>query len=96
MFDSVDLIRQAGFSNYLFMKLPPLDKIPGNVLRTAANETTIPSPTQIEEWEDALEAAVANFSQASGVENVFVFDSYDFLDAVIVNAESYGIKNTTG
>lgn len=86
-------VYRAGYRHWLFMKLPPLDRTPGNVVRAAG---PLPNATMIGWWDDALDRHAATFAAENGNATALVFDSNTFLNQVLDNPSEYNITNTTG
>lgn len=86
-------VYRAGYRHWLFMKLPPLDRTPGNVVRAAG---PLPNATMIGWWDDALDRHAAAFAAENGDATALVFDSNTFLNQVLDNPSEYNITNTTG
>ncbi|KAF1344469.1 hypothetical protein BDV97DRAFT_393066 [Delphinella strobiligena] len=61
-FAAVEQIYQAGYRNFLFMNLPPLDKTPGNVAKGA--EKARPNETMVGSWNDLLVGYVDAFTSS--------------------------------
>lgn len=92
--ESVQPVYEAGYKNFLFMNLPPLDRTPGNLARAAG---PLPNTTMIGWWDDSLEQHAADFAANNQDVTTLVFDANTFLNHVLDNAaQEYGIKNTTG
>lgn len=82
----------AGYRNWLFMKLPPLDRTPGNVVRAAG---PLPNKTMVGWWDDALDRHASAFAAQNEDATALVFDSNTFLNHVLDNPAEYDITNTT-
>ncbi|KAF2226855.1 lysophospholipase A [Elsinoe ampelina] len=96
LFASVQSLSDLGYTNFLFLNLPPLDVTPGNVANAAANKTIYPSVAQIGAWNSELAAQAKGFEERNRGANAMVFDTFSYLHGVIDRAERYGLKNTTG
>ena len=94
LFDSATAISSAGYSTFLFMLLPPLDRNPANVVNAAKGAPLYPNTTQIHAYNDALTKGAKAFGRKEGVK-VLVFDTYGFLNGVLDDGARYGLKNTT-
>lgn len=92
LFEAVQTIYDAGYHNFLFMNLPPLDRTPGNVLKS----TPLPNATMIDWWDTALLSHTSTFKQANPKAEAFVFDVNTFLNGVLDSPGRYGIVNSTG
>ena len=76
------------------MELPPLERTPGNLINAAQGKPLYPNTTQVLAYNHALKEGARKFGRERRV-NAMVFDTHTFLDSVLGNAESYGIRNTT-
>lgn len=93
LFTRVEKIYNLGYKQYLFMKLPPLNRTPPNLIRAAG---PLPNTTMIEWYNDALSNHSAIFQQAHPDTKMMVFDTTTYLNYVLDHPAEYGIKNTTG
>ncbi len=92
MFDqSVTPIYKAGYKNFLFINLPPLDRAPYNLVKPALN----PNTTMINWWDEILEQHREAFHDANKDTNTLLFDANSFLNSILDNAGNYGFKNIT-
>ena len=73
------------------MGLPPLDKTPSALLSAHPGV----NGTMITNWDTILAATAKDFENAHPGSNVFVFDTYSFLNGVLANAAQEHITNTT-
>lgn len=89
---SVTPLYEAGYYNFLFVNLPPLDRTPGNVLKTEPS----PNKAMIGWWDDALEKYSTGFAAEHKEVKTMLFDANTFLNGVLDDASEYGIMNTTG
>lgn len=92
LFNSVETLYEAGYKNYLFMNLPPLDRTPGNVLKTHP----LPNATMVNQWDSILADHVQNFETENEGVKAMLFDVNGFLNGVLDHPAQYGIKNSTG
>lgn len=92
LFESVQSVYNAGYRNFLFMNLPPLDRTPGNLLKS----TPLPNTTMIDSWDEILSSHIDIFNKQNTCANAFGFDVNGFLNGVLDPPEKYGIKNVTG
>ena len=92
LFQSVQGIYDLGYKNYLFMKLPPLNRTPPNLIRAAG---PLPNATMIQWFDQALSNHSAAFHTEHPDTEVMVFDTTTFLNYVLDHPTEYGIKNTT-
>ncbi|KAH9218365.1 hypothetical protein DL95DRAFT_489408 [Leptodontidium sp. 2 PMI_412] len=90
-FKSMETIYEAGYRNFLFMNLPPLERTPGN--QVSANP--LPSSTMVNQYNSAISAAATTFVASHPGAKAMVFDTYSFLSGILDNPSKYGIKNTT-
>ncbi|GAB7349775.1 hypothetical protein MBLNU459_g0496t2 [Dothideomycetes sp. NU459] len=98
LFASVQTLADAGYANFLFLNLPPLDRTPANAARAAP----LPNATMVDAWGRELATQAAAFAarnpgtpHADGV-RAMVFDANAFLNGVMNDAAAYGIRNVTG
>jgi len=91
-FAALETVYAAGYKNYLFMGLPPLDKTPSNV----NNAHPLPNLTMIEEWNSQLATSASKFESSHAGSKTMVFDTYGSLSKILANPTQYGITNTTG
>ncbi|KAH8902334.1 hypothetical protein BR93DRAFT_261874 [Coniochaeta sp. PMI_546] len=89
---SVAPLLDAGYRNFLFVNLPPLDKTPSNLLKAPAVRS--PNVTMIGWWNDALAERAESLNRQDGV-TAMVYDANSFLNGVLDNPSRYGVKNTT-
>lgn len=89
---SVEPVYKAGYKKWLFMKLPPLDRTPGNLVRAAG---PLPNKTMIGWWDDTLDQHASAFADKYEDATVLVFDSNTFLNYVLDHPAEYNITNTT-
>lgn len=75
------------------MNLPPLNRTPGNLIRSAG---PLPNATMIEWWNSSLQKHAAAMQTHHPDSNVMLFDANTFLNRVLDHHEEYGIKNSTG
>ncbi|KAG9721691.1 carbohydrate esterase family 16 protein, partial [Aureobasidium melanogenum] len=89
LFASVQNVYDTGYRNFLFMNLPPLDRTPGNVLKT----TPLPNTTMINWWDSTLTSHIQAFRKQNPEANAFGFDANGFLNGILDSPDKYGIKN---
>lgn len=89
---SVEPVYKLGYKNFLFMNLPPLDRTPGNLVRSAG---PLPNKTMIGWWDDSLAQHATDFSTNHTDATSLVFDTNTFLNNVLDNAAEYDITNIT-
>lgn len=88
---SVRPMYDAGYKNFLFVNLPPLD-------RTAANlvtENPLPNKTMITWWNESLLRHSQDLAVQRRDAHTMVYDANAFLNGVLDNPIRYGIRNTT-
>ncbi|KAH8687445.1 hypothetical protein BGZ60DRAFT_393605 [Tricladium varicosporioides] len=90
-FKALETVWDAGYRNYLFMNLPPLDKTPSN-LKTS---TPLPNAAMVHTWNSLVTAASQGFSASHSGTKAMVFDTYTYLSKILDSPAEYGIKNTT-
>ncbi|RYP10791.1 hypothetical protein DL764_000413 [Monosporascus ibericus] len=88
---SVKPMYEAGYKNFLFINLPPLDRTAANVRK----ERPLPNKTMIGWWNKALERHRRAFQARNRAAETLVYDANSFLNGVLDDPEPYGIKNTT-
>jgi phospholipase/lecithinase/hemolysin len=87
---SADLYN-AGYHNFLFLNLPPLDRNPGNLVR----DRKLPNATEIGWWDEELRTQSAAFEAAHEDARALVFDANALLHGVLDDPAPHGITNTT-
>lgn len=87
----MDELYELGFTSFLFLNIPPLDRRLGNVER----ENPRPNATQIELFKGLLETHADEFERARPWAEVGVFDAHAVLSEVLDHPARYGIVNTT-
>ncbi|KAF4628234.1 hypothetical protein G7Y89_g9917 [Cudoniella acicularis] len=92
-FEALETVYNAGYRNYLFMNLPPLDRTPANVL---PNATILPSHSMLQTYNNLLSTASNTFASTHPGTKTMLFDTYSYLSAILDDPSKYGIKNTTG
>ncbi|KAI1419296.1 hypothetical protein F5Y12DRAFT_789202 [Xylaria sp. FL1777] len=88
---SVRPMYEAGYKNFLFINLPPLDRTAANVM----SETPLPNKTMIGWWSDSLAKHSRIFASENQDVKTMVYDANKFLNGVLDNPGKYAIKNTT-
>ncbi|KAF4839781.1 Acetylesterase [Colletotrichum siamense] len=89
----------AGARNYLFLNVPPLERMPRTTQSSAA-ATRIPlEKAAVEDWNGRLRVLARDWRQAHDDVTVFQYDTYGLFDRVIDTPERYKetavYKNTT-
>ncbi|GAP83226.2 putative lysophospholipase A [Rosellinia necatrix] len=87
---SVQSMYEAGYKNFLFINLPPLDRTAANVLSV----TPRPNKTMIGWWGDSLAAHSMKFAAQNEHAKAMVYDANIFLNGVLDEPWKYGIENT--
>lgn len=92
-FASAQMIHDLGYRDFLFMKLPPLNRTPPNLIRAAG---PLPNATMIEWWDETLMRHAWEFEERNGERtNVMVYDTTGFLNYVLDHPSEFGVVNTT-
>ncbi|TVY31201.1 Acetylesterase [Lachnellula hyalina] len=91
-FEALDTVYQAGYRNFLFMNLPPLERTPGNV---KPGITPLPNSTMLQTYNTLLSTATSTFATTHPGTKSMLFDTYSFLTSILDNPAPYGITNTT-
>jgi len=90
--ESVAPLHAVGYKNFIFLMQPPLNRTPGNLVRSGG---PLPNATMINWWDSTLVAQNEVFQAANADVTAMVFDSNTALNEVLDNPASYGITNTT-
>ncbi|KAI1331687.1 carbohydrate esterase family 16 protein [Xylariaceae sp. FL0255] len=90
--ESVAPLYKAGYNNFMFVNLPPLDRTPGNV----ASATPLPNKTMIDWWDASLEAHSKAFAAKNAGAKTMLYDANAFLNSVLDDPTAYNITNSTG
>lgn len=90
---SVEPLQKAGYRNFLFLNLPPLDRTPSNLLRHPA--VRLPNVTMLGWWNDALAQRAERFAEQTNGAKAMVWDANKFLNGVLDHPGQHGIRNTT-
>ncbi|KAJ8106732.1 hypothetical protein ONZ43_g6962 [Nemania bipapillata] len=88
---SVRPMHEAGYKNFLFLNLPPLDRTAANVV----SETPLPNKTMIGWWNDSLAKHSDIFAAENKDVKAMTYNANQFLNGVLDDPQSYGITNTT-
>jgi hypothetical protein len=93
--ESVGLLVDAGYRNFLFMNLPPLDRTAANQVRDEAERK--PTKSQIDLWNGILDDHRTRFEVGRGADGVktMLYDANTFLNGVLDDPTPYGITNLT-
>ena len=91
---SVDPLISAGYRNFLFVNLPPLDRTPSNLARAPAARS--PNATMVGWWNAALAERAAELDGKEQGVTAMVYDANSFLNGVLDDPGRYGVANTTG
>ncbi|TVY59187.1 Acetylesterase, partial [Lachnellula suecica] len=92
-FRALETVYEAGYRNFLFMNLPPLERTPANIKPGAV---PLPNSTMVSTYNALLSTAAQNFSSTHLNTNAMVFDTHTFLSGILDDPSEYGIQNTTG
>ncbi|KAL0941959.1 lysophospholipase a [Colletotrichum truncatum] len=90
-FEGLETVHDAGFRNYLFLNLPPLDKTPAS----QTNPSRKPDTQMINTFNSVVNQTAKAFTEKHPGTTALVFDTYSWLTHVFNNAASFGITNTT-
>ncbi|KAH8886442.1 lysophospholipase A [Thozetella sp. PMI_491] len=90
-FSATQTLFDAGFSNFLFVNLPPLDRTPANLKST----TPLPNKTMVAWWGETLARHVDLFEARNQGAKAMLYDANTFLNKVLDHHDDYGIVNTT-
>ncbi|KAH6988398.1 hypothetical protein EDB80DRAFT_755856 [Ilyonectria destructans] len=90
-FAAIENVYAAGYKNFLFLNLPPLDKTPSAQI----SSNPLPNTAMITTWNSVLNETAKNFSASHPGTTAMVFDAYNWLTYVFDNAADFGITNTT-
>lgn len=93
VFKRMQRLYNLGYSNFLVINLPPLDRTPGNVVREPG---PLPNKTMIDWYDDALYKHSRSFQKKNGNSKALYFDANTFLNQVLDHPKQYGILNSTG
>jgi phospholipase/lecithinase/hemolysin len=89
--ESVTPMYDAGYKNFLFLNLPPLDRTAANIV----SETPRPNKTMIAWWNDSLARHSRVFAAEHKDTKTMVYDANQFLNGVLNAPHRHGITNTT-
>ncbi|ETS78360.1 hypothetical protein PFICI_10422 [Pestalotiopsis fici W106-1] len=88
---SIQPLFDAGYRNFLFVNLPPLDRTAANQVR----ETPVPSKAQVDLWDGILANRTVEFSESHHAAKAMVYDANTFLNGVLDDPAPWGITNLT-
>lgn len=88
---SVEPLYRAGYHNFLFLNLPPLDRTPSNLV----SAHPLPNKTMVTWWDETLLNHSTAFGRAHSDAKTMVFDTNSFLNGVLDEPGKYGISNIT-
>ncbi|KAL0766879.1 hypothetical protein CaCOL14_010450 [Colletotrichum acutatum] len=95
----VEEVYEAGARNFLFLNVPPLERMPRTTQSSAAGERIPLEKAAVEDWNERLGAFVSDLREAHGDVTVFQYDTYGLFDRVMDTPERYKetavYKNTT-
>ncbi|KAH7187977.1 hypothetical protein DER44DRAFT_852943 [Fusarium oxysporum] len=89
---SVQPLFDAGYHNFLFVNLPPLDRTPPNVNKM----NPLPNATMVNWFGESQARHSEAFAAAHPTAKTMIFDANKFLNNVLDNPGDYEISNTTG
>ncbi|TVY49435.1 Acetylesterase [Lachnellula cervina] len=90
--EALETVYEAGYRNFLFLNLPPLERTPSNV---APGATPHPNSTQIQTYNALLTTSTTTFTSTHPGARTMLFDTYSYLTSILDNPGPYGITNTT-
>ncbi|TEA17084.1 Acetylesterase [Colletotrichum sidae] len=90
-FAALDTVYNAGYRNYLFLNLPPLDKTPAS----QTNPSRLPSTAMINTFNRVVNQSAKAFTEEHPGTTALVFDTYSWLTYVFDHAADFGFTNTT-
>ncbi|KAF2106524.1 lysophospholipase A [Lophiotrema nucula] len=88
---SVQPLYDAGYHNYLFINLPPLDRTPSNQKSAAP----LPNATMVDWWNESLKRHTSAFAKNHPAAKAMVYDANTFFNSVMDHPSRYGVVNTT-
>lgn len=88
---SVAPLAKSGFNNFLFLTLPPLDRIQSN----QGKASPYPTKSALGWWNSALASQANAFQKSNAGTKCMVYDANTFLNGVMDNPGNYNITNTT-
>ncbi|TDZ41297.1 Acetylesterase [Colletotrichum trifolii] len=90
-FAALDTVYNAGYRNYLFLNLPPLDKTPAS----QTDPSRLPSTAMINTFNRVVNQSAKAFTEEHPGTTALVFDTYSWLTYVFDHAADFGFTNTT-
>lgn len=93
VFQRLQRIHKLGYSNFLVINLPPLDRTPGNLVREGG---PLPNKTMVDWYGEALRVHASAFERKNKGTRALYFDANSFLNRVLDHSAEYGIQNSTG
>lgn len=109
-FEAIDQIYEAGYRDFLFMNLPPLDRTVRSIesfvffhgfridIYQPSNQLSsqpLPNSTMVHEYNSIIASSAAKLVTSHPGAKAMIFDTYSFLSGILDNPSEYGIKNTT-
>ncbi|KAF3008025.1 hypothetical protein E8E14_003341 [Neopestalotiopsis sp. 37M] len=88
---SVTAMLAAGYQNFLFLNLPPLDRTPEN----QQTKHKYPNKNGVDTWSKLLSERIDSFQQENDGVQAMLYDTNAFLNEVMDDPASYGITNTS-
>ncbi|KXH26797.1 fungal cellulose binding domain-containing protein [Colletotrichum salicis] len=95
----VEEVYEAGARNFLFLNVPPLERMPRTTQSNAAQERIPLEKSAVEDWNERLNVFVNELREAHGDATMFQYDTYGLFGRVINTPGRYKetavYKNTT-
>ncbi|KAK1671571.1 hypothetical protein BDP55DRAFT_617426 [Colletotrichum godetiae] len=95
----VEEVYEAGARNFLFLNVPPLERMPRTTQSSAAGERIPLEKAAVEDWNERLGVLVNDLRETHGDVTMFQYDTYGLFDRVIDTPGRYKetavYKNTT-
>lgn len=88
---SVTPMLDAGYENFLFLNLPPLDRTPEN----QQTSHKYPNKNGVDTWSKLLSDRVSNLQRRNSGVTAMLYDTNAFLNGVMDDPAAYGVTNTT-
>lgn len=95
IYTSLQDLSSLGYTKYVLLNLPPLDRTPSNQDRVLKGGSALPNATQVEWFNSALETQSRDFERQNPGSSVLVFDAHKVLSRILDDPRKYGILNTT-
>ncbi|CAG8957265.1 hypothetical protein HYFRA_00010687 [Hymenoscyphus fraxineus] len=92
-FRALERVYEAGYRNYLFMNLPPLNRNPANTAKGPL--AALPNATMIHQYNAQISTSASEFQTKHPDSKTMVFDTYEYLSGILDHPAEFGITNTT-